>query len=497
MKRDIMLILALVIASGCAEVDPHAGHDHSHSSHSQSDHGHLIKHTIWNDVYEAYLRHDPLVKERSSKFQLCLTKLIGYDPHLGEINYQINTSGKTVISGSLQNSSPGYYEHQEKLAAGKYEIVYSTLRGSIVVPNIEVFDSENEAETQAHHTTQSNPNAIVYEKEQAWATNILTAHVVSGPLNKSIATGGELVPAVTDEFTLASPAQGIVVFNKQLVPGVAVTQGETLYKIISGDMSDHNLQAHFLKVKARLEKATSNYERKKLLFDSNAISASDFESARLEYESAKAEYSTVSNNYSGGGKTVKAPSTGYISEVFIKNGAFTEEGATLGTIVNPDKLLLKSYVGTHQSSMLPPISATFVVNGTAHSMKQLNGKYIGHSKHVSHRNPKIPVFFEFNNSANFAAGTYVDVYLEFPNDSNKTATTLIQENALLEDYGKYSVVVQTSGETYEVRPVEVGFSNGIQAEILSGVAPGERIVTQGAFQIKMAQMSGKIPAHVH
>jgi multidrug efflux pump subunit AcrA (membrane-fusion protein) len=74
---------------------------------------------------------------------------------------------------------------------------------------------------------------------------------------------------------------------------------------------------------------------------------------------------------------------------------------------------------------------------------------------------------------------------------------VIPISALLEDYGSYSVIVQVSGESFERRPVKIGKRNGRNVEVLSGLETGEMVVTQGAYQVKMASMSGSTPAHGH
>jgi CTP-dependent riboflavin kinase len=37
----------------------------------------------------------------------------------------------------------------------------------------------------------------------------------------------------------------------------------------------------------------------------------------------------------------------------------------------------------------------------------------------------------------------------------------------------------------------------LEVEILSGLAEGEMVVSIGAYQVKMASMSGQAPAHGH
>ena len=74
---------------------------------------------------------------------------------------------------------------------------------------------------------------------------------------------------------------------------------------------------------------------------------------------------------------------------------------------------------------------------------------------------------------------------------------VISKSALMQDYSLNYVYVQTGGESFEKREVKLGVDDGFNVQILSGVTEGEWVVTEGAYQIKMASMSSTIPAHGH
>jgi multidrug efflux pump subunit AcrA (membrane-fusion protein) len=56
--------------------------------------------------------------------------------------------------------------------------------------------------------------------------------------------------------------------------------------------------------------------------------------------------------------------------------------------------------------------------------------------------------------------------------------------------------VQTEGESFERRPVTVGAREGELVQV-SGVKPGEHIVTKGAHLVRLAALSTSVPAHGH
>jgi multidrug efflux pump subunit AcrA (membrane-fusion protein) len=57
--------------------------------------------------------------------------------------------------------------------------------------------------------------------------------------------------------------------------------------------------------------------------------------------------------------------------------------------------------------------------------------------------------------------------------------------------------VQTEGESFERRIVRLGVRDREYVEVLSGVEPGEHVVTRGAYAVKLAAAGTQVPAHGH
>jgi membrane fusion protein, heavy metal efflux system len=69
---------------------------------------------------------------------------------------------------------------------------------------------------------------------------------------------------------------------------------------------------------------------------------------------------------------------------------------------------------------------------------------------------------------------------------------------VLESEGKRFVYVLVSGEEFQRRDVAVGDEYGEQVAILDGLKPGERVVTQGAYQLRQHELRPSSPgAHTH
>ena len=90
-------------------------------------------------------------------------------------------------------------------------------------------------------------------------------------------------------------------------------------------------------------------------------------------------------------------------------------------------------------------------------------------------------------------GVVVEVFLQ----SGSRPTLVIPVSALLEEQGIFYAYVQTEGESFQKRELKLGASDGIHVEVISGIREGERVVTKGAYQIKLSTASGTLPAHGH
>ena len=120
--------------------------------------------------------------------------------------------------------------------------------------------------------------------------------------------------------------------------------------------------------------------------------------------------------------------------------------------------------------------------------------FLSITKDVDNNRPLISVFVQVNDDVEMPEGSLTQVQIAMGNGTQKI---MIPVNALLEDYGSYSVMVQLSGESFERRLVKIGKRNGENVEIVKGLEVGEVVVTIGAYQVKMASMSGSTPAHGH
>lgn len=123
------------------------------------------------------------------------------------------------------------------------------------------------------------------------------------------------------------------------------------------------------------------------------------------------------------------------------------------------------------------------------------GKLISLGLEVDATTRTVPLIYEMKNSdLPFRIGQHVMLHVETANAQN---TLAIPDSALVEEGGWFVAYVQLSGETFEKRELRLGIRDGEWVQVLSGLSEGERVVTRGAYAIRLSTATGAIPAHGH
>jgi multidrug efflux pump subunit AcrA (membrane-fusion protein) len=107
----------------------------------------------------------------------------------------------------------------------------------------------------------------------------------------------------------------------------------------------------------------------------------------------------------------------------------------------------------------------------------------------------LPLVYEVPNPAGrLRIGMALSVYIETAHVAEALAVPV---SALVDEDGRAVAFVQVSGETFHKRDLTLGIQDGEYVQVLAGLAAGERVVTKGAYAIRLASVSTTIPAHGH
>ena len=107
----------------------------------------------------------------------------------------------------------------------------------------------------------------------------------------------------------------------------------------------------------------------------------------------------------------------------------------------------------------------------------------------------VPITFALDNGTlGLAVGQAVFLHLLL---DEATSQPVVPASALVDDAGRPIVFVQREGEAFERRPVTLGARSGNLVQITNGVKAGERVVTTGAYLVRLASLSTQVPSHGH
>jgi len=419
----------------------------------------------------------------------------------GSVTVSLIKGGNGIRNTADAPTSPGIFSPSiQPKEAGSHQLVFDietpTLTDKIVIDDVTVFANLEEAK-EALGTEAEDDGSITFLKEQAWKMDFQTAPVVSDTIYDVINTSGVWMPSPGSARSLVANADGLVDFAMDnLTEGTPVKKGQLLMTLSSRGLAANNLGAEIASAKAKFQQAKSEYDRKKELYGSKIVPKSEFEKVESDYLVARSNYESLSAGVSGNGKQVRASFNGFIKAIHVSNGEYAAQGKPLVSVGTHRSKMLKTQVAPSSGLTMENVQGIWFRTETAKwkSVTEAGGSILSISKDVERDNPLISVYAQVNEEVDMPEGSLTEVQIAMGN-AKKSIT--IPVNALLEDYGSYSVIAQLSGESFERRPVKIGKRNGENVEILNGLETGEMVVTQGAYQVKMASMSGSTPAHGH
>ena len=195
--------------------------------------------------------------------------------------------------------------------------------------------------------------------------------------------------------------------------------------------------------------------------------------------------------------SVVSPLNGYLKNIQVKEGDYVSVGQPLATISQNNRLVLRADVSERYYNDLPMIqTANFMTpyDNALYKLSDLRGRLLSYGKASDMNSFYVPVTFEFDNKGAVIPGSFVEIFLLTEPMENVLSVPV---SALIEEQGVYSVFIRLDEEGYKKQWVTLGANNGSEVQILSGLKPGDEVVTRGAYQIKLSSASNAIPAHSH
>lgn len=382
------------------------------------------------------------------------------------------------------------------------KIIFMGVMGVFLLGSCNHSPAESRKEDDHEHTCHHNPQRgqenengeIFLPPARAKAVGIEVNTAEPSLFYQAIKTGGRVISAQGEESVVVASVAGIVSFRGKIVEGMSVGKGSPLAVLSSENMADGD---PVQKARIAYEVSKKEYERMVTLAGNRIVSQKELAQAEQAYEHARIGYEAVAKHHSAGGQTVVSPISGYVKSLLVKEGDYVTAGQPLASITRDRKLYLRAEVSEKYYPYLSSIvSANFRTpySDKVYRLADMGGRILSYGKASDDDGYRIPVTFEFDNKAGIIPGSFVEVFLL---SSPAEEVISLPHSALTEEQGSFFVYLQQDEESYTKQLVTVGADNGKNIRILSGVKAGDRVVTQGAYQVKLASASGAIPEHGH
>lgn len=489
------ILLSLALATALASCRRHSPTEPPH------EHGpEPLAHTQYSNRTELLVEFQPPVAGHWAQFAVHATQLGNEFKPLAQGTITVSLlMGDQGVRQTGQPTSPGLFLLSLKPPRAGIGTLVFDIEGDyqdrIIIDSVTIYADPEEAATSARPRTTAT--SLHYPKEQAWQVSFAHTRVEAQPFHQVIKTSGEILSAPGDEVMVTASANGTVRWaDGNLAAGARVKKGQDMFTLVGNTATD-NIESRYKEAKADYEKAKWDYEQATALVDEKIVSEKEYLALKTEFENAQTAFQALSKNYSAGGQRVVSPQPGFVKTIYVTEGQYVVAGTPLASVTQNQRVQLKAEVSQKYLAVLPSVrTAHFKTqhDNRVYKLADVSGKLISYGRSVDAEHPMVPVYFEFDNRADVTPGSLVDVFLlcePIPQ------ALCVPVGALMEEQGVFYVYLQTGGEHFEKREVVLGGNDGERVQIRSGIAAGERVVTRGAYTLKLATQSGAVPAHGH
>jgi RND family efflux transporter MFP subunit len=512
-RQSLLAAFIVVSVVGCGRQSP---------APAANDEFPTLSVTHWTDKTELFMEYPPLVAGRTSLFAVHLTTMADFKPVAAgrakvEFAPEAGGTGKTLVGPSP--SRPGAFRVEDTPPApGRYHWAL-VLEGSGLsdrhdLGSITVFADEQAAKAEAEHRPADDPAAIAYLKEQQWTNEFATAPVSETEVRASVRAPATVHPLPGGEAIVAAPAAGRLRADVLLSIGDRVRTGQVLAFLeprLSAGTDRATLAADVAEAQAALEAAKVEQSRAEQLLAERAVPARRVEDARRAVSVADARLRAADARLAqrdetlrtGGGTAagnafaLRAPIDGRLAEVFATLGASYDEGAPLFRIVRTDRVELEIQVPSANVTVARQAAGLALEIPGIPAPLELEPHHIHDAGVIDPKTWALPLQMEIQNPGGQLLVGQVGTAVLFTRE--RTRVPSVPSAAVLMEAGRPYVFVQTGGEQFARRFVEIAAREGDVVGLRSGVKPGERVVTRGAYDVQLASAAKGLPAegHVH
>lgn len=331
--------------------------------------------------------------------------------------------------------------------------------------------------------TQAAPGApVVMPKATQFLLGLRTERIEPREAAETIRVVGRVVPD-PGGYARVQPSQPARIVADPAfpipVPGQAVRRDQvlavlepTLSMLERGDK-----RAALYRVESELAITERELARQDAL--GPLVPAKQVETTRIRLGQLRQEKAQIAGT-SLGRELLRAPVDGLVTDVHVVPGEVVTPERVLVEIVDPTRLRVEAVI--HDFTAARRISAATAATKLVPD-QTFPLTLLGRSPKIDPADQGIHAIFQVAPAqAEFLnLGMPVDVFLATGTTHLRAA---VPREAVTEAGGRQVVFVRTAPEVFEIRPIRIDRVIGPLVEVADGVAPGDRVVTQGVEQLR-------------
>ena len=305
--------------------------------------------------------------------------------------------------------------------------------------------------------------------------------VLAIPVETDIVEFGEVSAAYSGTATLEPEASAVVVSKNTGVvleilveEGDVVKQGQVLARLES-DRFELELQRN----KATMERMDNALKRAEELYSRKLMSSDEYDAARFDAQSQKALYDIAELDLKHA--QILAPISGVVSQRLIKVGNLITQHEPVFQIDDFDPLLAVLHVPERELNLL---RTNLPVNMTVDAFPDTTfaGDVLRISPVIDPETGTFKITAQITDDLGvLKSGLFGRLQIIY---DTHAGATLVNKSAVLSEDGNHTVFVLTDEQKVTRKTIELGFEQHGMLEVLTGLQPGEVVVTAGKASLQ-------------
>ena len=488
------------------------GHAHGEDTHEHGgEAGQSLVYTHYTDLTELFVEFPPLVVGEPSQFAAHLTTLDDHEPLLSGVVYvALEQNGSTVARFRVREPSRDglFIPTVSPRAPGDFDLVievtgeFGSSRHEL--GQITVFSSIDEVVIN-----QEAPDGdIVYLKEQQWTAPFATEQANIRNLSESWPAFATITAPPGSTAVVHAPLNASIAAQSLVSSGQFVEAGQVMARLLprTATSADINaLSTQLEQLRGRVNLGQADVTRVRDLVASGALPQRRLDIAETELSEVQSELRLVETRLNqvrttntDQGVELRAPISGVVAMANALPGAYITQGAELFKIIGHGQRWLQVDLSEHFAALANGVRGVWFSLSGGESIRLTSDTNTSIVQGITQINPQSRTATVILSLPELTGLNVVGQRLPVNVISASTRQEIaVPATSLINEDGRQVVFVQTGGESFARRNVETGIRDGDYVAITSGLTGGERVVTLGAYNIRLAAAGTSEIGHGH